>query len=452
MEVRGFDSYEISLGDEMRGERASLGKSLEDVERDLRIKAKVIVAIENCDLTGFTNQSVIAGYVRSYAKYLGLDADDCYARFCAESGYRSPAAMMVNAGPAYGTGRAETAGNRAGLAESRFATPPGRNRFRARISLGAITSGLALVVLVAGLSYGGFALLQDIQRVGFAPLPEAPSVVADAPRIDSPEVSVSTDDTRPDANAYAGGGTLAPLRAPLDLPVGPRPRRDGPIASIDPRRASVFSNSAPKAPSDIAAGDTTVNAAMLASRSETWVDPMAPDRLAVGPDRDLAARATARVAGRINGPAIGRLDTVVPTIDFGPEAESKETAESGIALLAVGEAWVEVSDRDNSVVYTGTMKPGQEVRLPDQILSPKLVSGNAGGTYLIVDGVAYGPLGGRGEVRRNFALTHDGIRQTLPQADLVALRTRSGSGPVTEVDPVAHADEKIVMPPRRPER
>ena len=36
MELRGFDSYNISLGDEMRGERASLGKSLEQAEADLR--------------------------------------------------------------------------------------------------------------------------------------------------------------------------------------------------------------------------------------------------------------------------------------------------------------------------------------------------------------------------------------------------------------------------------
>ena len=53
MELRGFDSYDITLGDEMRGERASLGKSLADAEADLRVKAKVIVAIEDCDLSGF---------------------------------------------------------------------------------------------------------------------------------------------------------------------------------------------------------------------------------------------------------------------------------------------------------------------------------------------------------------------------------------------------------------
>ena len=88
MELRGFDSYQITLGDEMRGERASIGKTLEEAERDMRIKARIITAIENCDLEGFPNQSVIAGYVRSYARYLGMDADVCFQRFCEESGSR----------------------------------------------------------------------------------------------------------------------------------------------------------------------------------------------------------------------------------------------------------------------------------------------------------------------------------------------------------------------------
>ena len=234
MDVRGFDSYDISLGDEMRGERASLGKSLEDVERDLRIKVKMLTAIEDCDLTGFNNQSVIAGYVRSYAKYLGMNADDCYARFCAESGYRSPAALMSTQGDGSGFGSmssdrpvVRTAPIRGGvqIAESRFAAPPSRNRFQARISFGAVTSALALIALIAGLSYGGWALLKDIQRIGFAPMHEAPQVAADPPTIATPIIMTGDTNKKPDASVYAGGGTLAAAAdTPSDLTPGPRPR------------------------------------------------------------------------------------------------------------------------------------------------------------------------------------------------------------------------------------
>ena len=38
-EEKGTVEYEFRLGDELRGERATLGKTLLDVQRDLRIKA-----------------------------------------------------------------------------------------------------------------------------------------------------------------------------------------------------------------------------------------------------------------------------------------------------------------------------------------------------------------------------------------------------------------------------
>ena len=87
--VNGFDSYTLLLGEELRGERATLGKSLLQVQKDLKIKAAYISAIENCDIDAFPNKGFIAGYVRSYARYLNLNAEEVYERFCAESGFSS---------------------------------------------------------------------------------------------------------------------------------------------------------------------------------------------------------------------------------------------------------------------------------------------------------------------------------------------------------------------------
>ena len=84
---RGFDDYEIKLGDTMRGERATLGKSLIDVQNDLKIKAIYIQAVEDADPTVFDTPGFIAGYVRSYAKYLGLDPEKSFELFCSESGF-----------------------------------------------------------------------------------------------------------------------------------------------------------------------------------------------------------------------------------------------------------------------------------------------------------------------------------------------------------------------------
>jgi len=71
----------------MRGERATLGKSLLDVQRDLKIKATYVAAIENADVSAFETPGFVAGYVRSYARYLGMDPEWAYKRFCDEANF-----------------------------------------------------------------------------------------------------------------------------------------------------------------------------------------------------------------------------------------------------------------------------------------------------------------------------------------------------------------------------
>lgn len=380
MELRGFDSYPITLGDEMRGERASLGKSLEDAERDLRIKIRQLVAIENCDLEGFSNKGVVAGYVRSYARYLGMDPEDCYQRFCQESGFQSPAALIL--GRASANGRAQSGkGFGAEIARSRFAAPPMRHRFQARVSLGALTSTAALLGLMAGLAYGGYALLQDIQRVGFAPIPEAPAVVAEAPLMAAP----LTDETvaLPDASDYQGGGIFAAVAMPVQLQPVEHLRRDGPISAINPQTAGVF---VPQA------GDLRLRPATAARINSA----------------DDAIRLAEQEAAEAAEPA-GELTLVA---EAAPEPSPAITA---VTLHAAEDAWIRVRERDN-VIFEGTLAAGQHYELPPRVDAPVLRAGNAGGLFVFVDGVAYGPLGARGHIAREVSLSADDVRQKMPQA------------------------------------
>ncbi len=381
MELRGFDSYPITLGDEMRGERASLGKSLEDAERDLRIKARQIVAIENCDLEGFPNKGVVGGYVRSYARYLGMDPDDCYQRFCQEAGFQSPTTLMLGSSAAAGRGQLPARDFGAELARSRFAAPPMRDRFQARVSLGALTSTAALLGLIAGLSYGGYALLQDIQRVGFAPIPEAPAVVAEAPLIAAP----TTDEAMalPDASDYQGGGIFAAVAMPVQLQPVEHLRRDGPISAINPQTAGVF------VPEH---GDPRVPSAP-APRVDSADDAI---RLAALHDQGMAETA----------PELAALTEVAP---------EQMPAITAVTLHAAEDAWIRVRERDN-VIFEGILAAGQHYELPPRVEAPVLRAGNAGGLFVFVDGVAYGPLGARGHIAREVSLSADDVRESMPQA------------------------------------
>lgn len=82
-----FGDYNASLGDLMRGQRASLGKSILDVQKELGLAPYIIFAIENGDLEAFPNKSLVGSYVLQYSRYLGWDPKKTYDKFCKESGH-----------------------------------------------------------------------------------------------------------------------------------------------------------------------------------------------------------------------------------------------------------------------------------------------------------------------------------------------------------------------------
>ncbi|MDH3668781.1 MAG: helix-turn-helix domain-containing protein [Paracoccaceae bacterium] len=401
MRLRGYDEYEVTLGDEMRGERASIGKTIEDAERDLRIRAHIIRAIEDCDLDGFPNDSVVAGYVRSYSRYLGLDPEDCYHRFCAESGFRSPSGSTGRGNRAESPTGLQTiaaagAAIGGGLTQSRFAVKSAPVNIGTQISLGGIASGLALIALVAGLGYGGYALLQDIQRVGFSPLPEAPEVVADAPLITPPTVEGGLL-RRPDADAYAGGGVLAAV--PTDLPPL-LPSRDGPIADIDPETSGIYKVHKPE------------------------------------PEPELTV-ATDQADPRLAGPAWGRVveppsDPLSAPVAAAAPAVAAQVAASGppdVAIHATNTAWIRVRDGEEAIVFEGILQPGDRFALPDRVADPMLRAGNAGAVFVVIDGITYGPVGSSGSVVKNVSLRADDVAEAMPEVNAETIGA-SGAAPV----------------------
>jgi cytoskeletal protein RodZ len=217
---KGFDDYELRLGDLMRGERATLGKSLLDVQRELKIKASYIAAIENADVSAFETPGFVAGYVRSYARYLGMEPDEAFARFCREAKFEVAHGMSAAAsGPVVKPVRAMSE-PRDPFVQATF-VPRAESLF-ARVEPGAVGSFAVLIALIGALGYGGWSVLQEVQRVQLAPVNEAPAVVAE---ID------------PLGNVKQGASVDLPARAQaLDVPV--MVPRDGPIAAITPGEAA----------------------------------------------------------------------------------------------------------------------------------------------------------------------------------------------------------------------
>lgn len=246
-QVEGFDSFEMRLGDMMRGERATLGKSLLDVQRELRIKAAYISAIENADPSAFDTPGFIAGYVRSYSRYLGMDPDETFAQFCAESGFAPAHGMSEAASSRKAAPRQDDEDEPDPFARPTTPFTPESDPIFGNVEPRALGSVAVLVLLIAGLGYGGWTVLNEVQRVQFAPLDQTPEV---ASRIDplaggtGPVIAAASDD-RPATEAFDRLYRPAALDTPVMV------ARDAPIATIDPHAGSTLvAEAAPEAEED----------------------------------------------------------------------------------------------------------------------------------------------------------------------------------------------------------
>ena len=66
-----------SIGSILRDTRESSGVSIEEVSEDLTIKPEFILNIEEGKIGCFKDIFVLKEYIISYAKYLGLDSENC---------------------------------------------------------------------------------------------------------------------------------------------------------------------------------------------------------------------------------------------------------------------------------------------------------------------------------------------------------------------------------------
>jgi hypothetical protein len=369
---RGFDDFDLRLGDIMRGERATMGKSLLDVQRELKIKATYISAIENADPSAFETPGFVAGYVRSYARYLNLDPDWAFKTFCEEGNFTNPAglgsASKASAKPAQ---EARGAGSRDPFVEPKVSFIPKGEAALSGIEPRAVGSVAVLFALIAAIGYGGWSVLQEVQKVQFTPIDQAPGVLAELdPMSEAPEqLAGLPDDAEITAPATEAFDRLYRPQA-LDVPV--LTPRDGPIATLDPSTVGVLTPQ----PDPI---------------RETEVADIRP---LFGPAQPGAEET-----------ALGQSVQVVEEV---PE----------VALLAVRPSWVRVQGADGTIIFEKILDAGERFVLPPSDEPHRLRAGNAGSLYFSVGGETYGPAGDGPSVVRDVALSIDALKQSYSVADL----------------------------------
>lgn len=74
----------VTVGADLRAARLAMGVDLAQVAQDLNVKEQHLRAIEKSDLDALPGQTYAIGFVRAYAEYVGLGAQECIRRFKVE--------------------------------------------------------------------------------------------------------------------------------------------------------------------------------------------------------------------------------------------------------------------------------------------------------------------------------------------------------------------------------
>lgn len=327
-------------GGDLRAARERLGWSIEMVAAELRIRQPHLDALEAGRIDLLPGNAYAVGFLRTYAALLGLDPDEIVRRFKAE-------AAEVNR-------RTELA----------FPVPlPERG-----MPAGAL---ILLGVVLAVSAYVGWYRLSSEGKLPAETVIPVPQHLAPLAQQATPLVAAPT--------AVGKSVPDVPATAPAS------------VASTAP--ASVVGSATPVTTSSSAA-------ARPSGRS-------APSPAAPSPALASVATAPTPAPGALDAtpsmPSVSPTSAAAAPIPPSSVAEAGNAAADQIVIQATADAWLEVRDANGNVLLNRTLHAGDTWTVPQQA-GLVFTTGNAGGTVLVVDGVASGALGTSGAVRRDLPL------------------------------------------------
>ncbi len=356
----------IMTGDvaaELYAARLQRGVELREIATELRIQYDYLLAIEEGRFSDLPGPAYVFGFLRSYAIYLDLDADDLVRRFKAET--------------------------------SEFVAPQQLNSLEPYDEGGVPTGALVMLALalVFG-AYGGWYYLTNLDDVASERVSEVPErmVAALAPE---PEESAALEEPAAVESAEPEPVAAEPVEPePVAVePVEPEPLEaavEEPVEAASPPEPAVVLSEEPfeeilaaaieQSTEDEAAPEPETEAA-----PEPAVEPIETEPLE-----------TASLQPMVPAP-------VAEPSDYQPREFGRSNAGSTITLRAIEEIWVQVTGENNELLLTRILGPGDVYHVPDR---PGLVlmTSNAGGIEILVGDKMAPPLGETGKVRREVAL------------------------------------------------
>jgi hypothetical protein len=412
--VNGFDSYTLLLGEELRGERATLGKSLLQVQKDLKIKAAYISAIENCDLDAFPNKGFVAGYIRSYARYLNLNPEEIYERFCTESGFSSQdGSRRLDS-----TDRYKNRGLKDYNIETQLDWKP------SYVGLQEVDSSLfsrsywffwpflVASLILFGISFGAWKVLIDIQKLKIVPADNLPMIMSEM-NLQSPEVLSENKLNRYqfarkefEANEYKVSESSKLVAPQVSY-------RDGPIMHLQIEDVGVLGTNSTKLDRSLPILSSSVGSVreVLVNRFDFGSVPefgvsssVKTGEAGVKPQQLVNSKSALEDYQR---PQQGIIS---PHKENGVVVEQSETT---LNIFAVNPSWIRIKDEGRKIVVERILKAGEVLEIKDNWLNGNLRAGNAKDLFFSLNGVTYGPVSDKRKVIKNFKIDPQNIFNSL---------------------------------------
>lgn len=416
------------VGAFLREARETTGRSVADVAQSLRIRRVYLEAIEDGRFDELPGAAYAVGFVRSYATYLRLDDVKLVERFKEEaSGIESPQ-------------------------ELDFPTPLPEGRFP-----GGIVVALCLII-GAGV-FVGWYWFQNQNTIEVARIPPPPAAAGDA--TEQASATAVGDIPAPEIDRAPTAGPAEPTVTPdVTPPVEPAVVADGvnesgetvaevaepevplvPPSYLEPQIDPLASMADLPSIRNETATETPTPSAVATAEEPALVEQMAastPDEVVASPETapvqpQPAVRATTQVPGTVvavqppsspattptAGSAASATQTASAATTPGPRVDLPSSdngqiygavnSDARIVLNALENTWVQVRDADQNVVLTQMLRSGDKYLVPNRS-GLWLMTGNAGGLDISVDGEPVPAIGARGESRRNVRLDTDLLR------------------------------------------
>jgi cytoskeleton protein RodZ len=367
----------IAVGERLRATREDLGIELRDVSETLRIRYDHLLAIEERRYGALPAPVYAIGFIRSYAAFLDLDADQAVRDFKAETAMpdaRAP--KRQRSGPVPDRAAADRPAVDRAVSEGPVEQGAGRS-----VRWLWAVAALAVIVAIGGweffLASREAAIVEQPAPAEVAEQPAEPMTEATEPALSSTQERVSLEpvpavpEPTPEVRSHTGG--LQPL---ADERIGAGHGADARMVDEDMGAA------ADEGP---ATEDETAGEGGLASLTGS-VEPL----VRPGTDPNAALMTDSSGPGDVSSPS------------------ASPSSAARVVLHATSDSWVQVRDSSDSLIMTRVLRAGDTYQVPPR-RGLILVTGNAGGLEVVVDGRTIPPLGPRGAVRRNVSLDPDSL-------------------------------------------